>query len=412
MNKRIIMVLAMVLVSVVAAKAAFTSFNVADIRVTLVNQEPDPVSPGDRADLRFKFENRGSENAKDVTVEFIEKYPFTLENKNDRSRKIGSLSAQQTGDAGAVLKYGVRIDSDAIDGENEVTLRYRIGEGEWIQPKAFNISVQTAAPLLSIQAITIEKGYLEPGRQRAVNFEMKNMAYSLLRNVRLSLDLNNIPISPVGSTNERIYREITPREAFNVTYLLLADADAASKVYKVPLDIKYTDNTGRNQTQKPTVGLMVKEVPDFSVNLEETTAYYSGQKGKVVLSLSNRGASDIKYASMELLESEDYEILSAPRIYIGNLESDDFETVEFDVFLKAKKGDASLLVKVEYKDSFNLDHSKVETIPLTVYSKGDAKKYGLVAASSKSGFIVVLLIVAGAYFGYRKWWKNRKNPKK
>jgi len=412
MNGKILLVLGILIVSMAAVYGAFTAFKVADIRVTLVNQEPDPVGPGSRVDLRFKFENKGSENAKDVTVEFVEEFPFTLERKEDITREIGSLHAQQIGEVGTILRYGVLVDPNAVEGDNEVRLRYKIAGGEWIQPKAFNISIQTSAALLSVQDVNIEKGYLEPGKARKVNFEMKNMAYSLLRNVRLTLDLGSIPISPVGSTNEKIYREISPKEEFNITYILIADADAVSKVYKVPLNINYVDNTGKNQTQKPLVGIAVKETPDYSVNLEEATAYYPKQKGKIVLSLSNRGSSDIKFASLELLQSEDYEILSAPRIYIGNLESDDFETAEFEIFLKAKKGEIPLAVKVEYKDSYNQDYSSVEAIPLTVYSKGDAKKYGLVEASSKTGFVIIILMLAGAYFGYKKFWKNRKKPKK
>ena len=42
------------------------------LRVTLVNQEPDPVEPGSVFDVRFKIENIGSSNAEDVLVDLIQ----------------------------------------------------------------------------------------------------------------------------------------------------------------------------------------------------------------------------------------------------------------------------------------------------------------------------------------------------
>ena len=40
----------------------------ARINVTMVNQDPDPVEPGDYVTVRFKFENRGHANAEDVSA--------------------------------------------------------------------------------------------------------------------------------------------------------------------------------------------------------------------------------------------------------------------------------------------------------------------------------------------------------
>ena len=51
----------------------------------------------------------------------------------------------------------------------------------------------------------------------------------------------------------------------------------------------------------------------------------------MTIGLSNIGPSDIKFLILEIKSSDEYEILSNTKEYMGNLESDDFETSEFSI---------------------------------------------------------------------------------
>ena len=62
------------------------------MRVSLINQDPDPVAPGSYIELRWKIDNLGSTKAKDVTFELIEEYPFSI--------TPGSSALQELGDPG------------------------------------------------------------------------------------------------------------------------------------------------------------------------------------------------------------------------------------------------------------------------------------------------------------------------
>ena len=82
--KKIIWVSLLVLILFGGMAYAFgnaTSSQISDsyrIKATLVNQEPDPAGPGEIVDVRFKFENKGGENAEDITAELLPDYPFSL----------------------------------------------------------------------------------------------------------------------------------------------------------------------------------------------------------------------------------------------------------------------------------------------------------------------------------------------
>ena len=49
-----------------------------DIQVTLLNQDPDPVQPGDVVEVRFQVQNKLSETTDDVYIEILPEFPFSM----------------------------------------------------------------------------------------------------------------------------------------------------------------------------------------------------------------------------------------------------------------------------------------------------------------------------------------------
>ena len=97
------------------------------LHVTLVNQDPYPAEPGGYVELLFKLENWGVGKAENVVVELKPEYPFSIDPGTDAIRELGTIGCTQgdDGDEQAfLLKYKVRVDEDAIDGENEIKLKY------------------------------------------------------------------------------------------------------------------------------------------------------------------------------------------------------------------------------------------------------------------------------------------------
>src|SRR3989338_3324985 len=125
----------------------------ARINVTIVNQDPDPVEPGGYVTVRFKFENRGSANAEDVTAELMPEYPFSLDEGESAVQKIGSIHGRQIGDIGVIVKYRLRVDKDAVEGDNELELRYKTEDNSWIKLEPFKIDVQTYDAILSVDSV-------------------------------------------------------------------------------------------------------------------------------------------------------------------------------------------------------------------------------------------------------------------
>src|SRR3989338_3713608 len=83
MNRIIIISLCILILFAVSVNAAAQSTQkparTSQIEVTLINQEPDPAEPGNYVDARFKLDNNGSEEARNVEVEILPEYPFSLD---------------------------------------------------------------------------------------------------------------------------------------------------------------------------------------------------------------------------------------------------------------------------------------------------------------------------------------------
>ncbi|MBU0614498.1 MAG: COG1361 S-layer family protein [Nanoarchaeota archaeon] len=395
----------------------------ADLEITLVSQTPDPVQPGDYVDIRFKIENYGGASTEELWLELVEDYPFSMPG-SDNIIKLGNMQARQVGDEGIVVKFKVKVDENAVEGANELTLRYkqysetRIGI-PWIELEPFDINVQTRDSIIAIAEVTTD--HIAPGETGTVSLKLTNLADSLLREVRVNLDLFTTyqlaasvsevtkPFSPIGSTNEKAVLKIDAHGTTTVDFDLMADPDAASGIYKIPVNIKYSDEVGKNYSKDLVISIIIGGDPDLIATLDGTDIYTSGSKGTVDVKFINKGSADVKFLYVRMQDSDGYTIIGPKEEYVGNIDSDDFETADFDLYVEAKGDSVELPIEIEYKDANNKDYTKVMKLKMPLYSMAEAKKLGFVQGKSGTGFFLILIIVGAGVFLY---WRKKKKKKK
>ncbi len=109
----------------------------------LINQDPYPAVPGDYVTLVFQL--KGVENSECGTVDFelLENYPIKFD--PNASSKVIVSSGTFVKDYVSYLRvpYKVRLDSNALDGENKIEVRYSSSGNQDISViKSFNITVE------------------------------------------------------------------------------------------------------------------------------------------------------------------------------------------------------------------------------------------------------------------------------
>lgn len=362
-----------------------------DAKLNLVNQRPDPAEPGSYVEVRWEIENVGESSAKDVRFKIEPKYPFSLAKDQDPLQELGKMESYQVDEDAYTIYYKLRVDEDAVEGPNEIDLKYSADKGKSWTIIPYDIRVEERNFLLSIDNIKTEN--VEPGKDTKVSFEIKNLASSYIKDINTELVLDELPFSPKGS-DEKVFETIKGKEKKEAEFELSVDAGAAEKVHKVPVKITYYDHQGTEYEKEFTIGIKVFEEPEYIINLEDTNIYSNNQKGEFTASISNIGSGEMKYLTAELLESQDYKIVSSDTIYLGNLESDDFETANFDIYTESDKDNIPLKLKLNYKDSYNKEYEDTKTLDLKLYNEEQAARFGFTDDSGKSNIIYTIIIGA------------------
>ena len=384
------------------------------VDVTMTKQEPDPVEPGDQVEVTFKFDNNGS-SAYGVVAELVPEYPFSLLPGESAVKNIGVLASSQGGERSVIAKYKLKVDQLASDGGHELTIRFKDEQSDsWITMDDFLVSVRTQDPVVSLERFSTTPDSTAPGEKLILRMDLKNYATSLIKNIKIAMNLDNVgtdvmPFSPIGSTNEKVFSILQPQQTLPVEFNLLVDPDAASKIYKVPVTITYSDNLNKNYSKRVTITLMIGDEPDTSVYIDTTNIYSAGANGDVTVKIVNKGVTDIKFLNINLAKQEGYKVLSPTNVYIGNIDSDDYETVDFKIAVDADAKEKVILpLLMEFKDANNRNYKKTINLDLPLYTSSEAKALGLVQGGGGMIFVVLIIVVVVLFIGYRIWRRRSK----
>ena len=286
------LIISLVLISSVSAETAGLS----EVRVTLLNQDPDPVEQGEVVEVRFKIENIGAETLADIKIEILPDYPFSIYT-GQRIQEIGRLRASQTGADAAIVSYKLKVDENAETGDTEIELRVLKNDLEW------------------------------------------------------------------------------------VTY----DED------EFQIDIE------------------TRNVPEIKAYIRETNILEAGKRGTITVEIANTDAGDAKFMQLTLLPSEDYQVLSTSNyIYIGDIDSDDTETEEFEIYVNKKVKDKLILpVQINYQDEDNDRYNTQFDLELPIFTALEMSRLGLKEKSYVVPIIVLIIACVSAYI----YWKKKKQKK-
>ena len=409
MNTRIFLVLAgifILLASSAGAQVDSAYFGRSPhIIVSMTKQEPDPIEPGKITEVSFKLDNNGT-SAEDVTFEILPQYPFSLLPGESASVFVGGLGNSQYGRSSFTAKYKLKVADDAPDGSQEIKARYKSDNFDsWAALDGFFIKVQTHDAIMSIGNFYTTPAVIAPGEKTKLTLVLSNYAKSSLKDIKVSLGLDSsavpMPFAPVGSTNEKVITSMEPLSEIPIDFGLLVDSDAVSKSYRVPVTVKYSDSLNKNYSKTNLVTIVVGDKPDLGIALERTDVYTSGTTGSVVLRFVNKGSPDIKFLNVKVLPNENVKVVGADEAYIGKLDSDDFSTAEFKLYLSGKSS-VKIPVKVEYRDTNNNEYSQTQEVELKLYSSSEAKLFGLEKTSSLAWIVAIAVLAIVCYYFYRR----------
>ncbi|MEK6984519.1 MAG: COG1361 S-layer family protein [Nanoarchaeota archaeon] len=412
-----ILFMVFILVAGIAFGAVNTQYigKAPDLRIDISMQDPDPTQPGKEVEVSFKIENNGT-TAHEVTFEFLPEYPFSLIPGESASKSIGTIATSQDGKQSFILRYRLKIAQDAIDGNHEIKVRYKSEAFDsWVTTENLRIKIQSRDAIIAVDKFVSEPSVVAPGSKAKLTILLRNYATSLLKDIGVSLDLGKsgdeiTPFSPLGSTNEKVLSYIEPQSSKSIEFELLVDPEAVSKSYKIPISIRYSDALNRNFSKSNIITMIVGAEPDVSVGIDRTAIYSAGSAGEITVKIVNKGLPDMKFVNVKLAKGNKYRVISPAEVYIGNIDSDDYETADFVLYVeKTSEEKVALPLTLEYKDANNKDYRNTINLELPLYTSSESKKLGLAKGNGKFYWILVIVLAVAGFFGYRIWKKRRKH---
>lgn len=411
--KKFILLTIIISVLVLSLVQASNSGTRPDISVSVYSQSPDPVEPGEIIKIKFKIENDGKETSQDAIIKILPKFPLTIYN-DEAEKNIGKLRASSTGGDAQIVEFKLKVDEQAVEGEAEIELQVKTGEGavSYVNDE-LTIDVRTQDAVLDITSISADPKQISPGETSKVTIMVKNLADSLLKDIKFKLDFssNDLPLAPYQSSSERRISQLESNYQNSLTFEIIADPDASGGLKKVPLNITYNDENGNSYTIEDILAISVGETPKLKVYVKKSTVHQDKAGGKITLEIANAGSTDIKYLEMNLLPSEDYKLVSTTDYYyLGDVDSDDTESEEIDIYINRNKVDKlTMPIMLKYKDANGKPYQQQFDIDMQLYSSSELKKFGLVESGSSWFYILIIILAGGGYYYYRR--RKKKNEK-
>lgn len=264
----------------------------------------------------------------------------------------------------------------------------------------FSLQLASAVVLNSVSSDN-----LSPGSDGIIRIEIENTLQDRADDISLTLFFQGLPFIPLGGSSEGI-DELGEGDEEEFVFRIRASHDIDPGDYQIPYELSFKVGDER-QTRKGSIGLSVRAQPvlSYSVDGEKPVV---GQKGTITLKIVNKGFSDARFVSVSIVPSG-FTLLSERELYIGTVDSDDFETAAFDVIFTSEK--PKLSGTVSYTDFSNVQQTESISLPFKAYTRERALELGIIEKNNWPIYVGIVVVLAVLWFIWRAIRRRQRMKK-
>ncbi len=391
------------------------------LTLDLLNQDPDPVKPGEVLEIRLSIQNTGYEDLENCVIEIKPEYPFKALTGETLVKNIGTLGKRYEDTRQKVVKFKLGLENNVNEGKYplKVYIYTTKDNSRRTLTKDFDIEVDSESNA-EIEYISVEK--MVPGQKTNLVFGIKNVGNSPLKNAMFSWDCTNDVILPVGSSNVKHINLIDIGDTANVSFEVLTNVNTKPGLYKMDMVLTYDDieelqtiteaGTVENQKRKEIkskAGIYIGGTTDFDIAFMERSP--TGDYTFTVSNIGNNAANSVKIsvpgqANWTVADG------NSNSVVLGNLQKGDNTIADFS--LKPAAMEKELPIKFEISYTSNDGIRQTVEKELSLYSSSftpSAESYesegGNFSSSLKYIGLAILICIAGAVI-YKKRQKKIK----
>lgn len=234
-----VVVLAFVLLSFSFISAATSECNPT---VQLLSQDPYPAIPGDYVKLVFQIEGISDSVCGDISLELLNKYPIAFDPSQESKVSFKAGTFVKDYSTHKLVAYKVRVDQDAVDGDNPIEVLLTKGTSEGVESKQFNLLVEdTRADFeVYVKDLSFTTNF--------ITLEVLNIAKVNVKSI--AVEVLDYPNLVVKGAKTKIIGDLDSNEYTS------AEFEIKPTETIVPLRISYTDNAGFRRSVDKNVTLV------------------------------------------------------------------------------------------------------------------------------------------------------------
>ncbi len=274
---------------------------------------------------------------------------------------------------------------------------------------------------LSIIDVESSPEEIMPGETAKISIEIENTLGQHITNLNVRLALSpdikhpefiDLPFAPYQSGAEKSIDKLDADDDEIFHFMIIALPETSSGIYKVPVLMEYyLDENETQQTKEGLISLVVNSDVELKVFLEDSVLI-RGKENTFSIKIVNSGLADIRFAYLTVSDTIGVRIISEREQYIGDIDSDDFDSIGYKAYIKpSASGSIKLPVILKYRDATNKEFVEEKEISLNIYSLKEAQELGLVEKPNYMLYFGIGIGVA-VYIGYRIFKKRKLKKRK
>jgi hypothetical protein len=369
-----------------------------ELSVVMTRYDPFPAEPGKYMTLWIKVQNIGHVSARNVTLELLDTYPFSLDASEERVRTYGEVLVTEP----ILAEYRVRVDSDALDGRNPIDLKIGM-EGREFFIRSFDITVESKAVDFAIGSLVSEPERLQSDTENnKLTLGIQNIGESTAKLVRAELELPDGFYPSESYSDEYAVGSIDSESSEDAIFYIDIDRSVSQGEHIGMLKVYYKDDSdGEYKRKTLQVRIPVRASPTFEITQVALNPKEIGQGMEGIemkIDIRNSGTREAENVNLRVLKeaTQPFDFYEKSN-FVGDLEPNETgqAVFQFDVDGTADLKKYILDIEIRYtQDStVSIAEDRVSfsvTQPLPNFT-------GIYIF-----LIIILALVSGTFWYYRK----------
>ncbi len=416
MIKKILGLLLLTLCMLSYAEALKDEYSYSKLTETFLNQDPLKANPGEYVELRFKIEKEGNKELKDIQYRLVEEYPFYFDNSDTPIKFLGDWLGSSDSKDYYLLKYKLKVDSNAVKGDYELKLIQKSSENNIEKEFKFTVTVDdNRLGIISIGKIITEPAKLISDYDEAIiKVEITNMGEGDIKQSIAILDIPQGFVETFGYSTRVNIGTIKAGESKTAVFYVDTLKGIDKGNHNAFINITYKEDNADNLKSNEKIKNVILPIeikvfgrPEYVLEEINVSSLQPSKSGQIRFKLKNIGSKDSDSTSVQIFKDSSQPFdFSDKSSFIGKMAVMDSGDVVMNVDIDDNAVSKEYKLKLQIRSVVDKD-VLIQDEYITVFVEN--KKSSPAQESTTFRFVVYAICIVVGFFVGKRYKYHKKN---